>query len=87
MTDLDYFKREWTFARGLTVNLLDSLSNGQLNETPAANLGPFWKQFRHVGRLQECYQEALTTGAIKFGYNNKGYHGGCSRAALTNYLQ
>ena len=31
--------------------------------------------------------EALTTGAIKFGYNNKGYHGGCSRAALTNYLQ
>ena len=56
MTDLGYFKREWTFARGLTVDLLDSLSDAQLNETPAANLGPFWKQFRHVGRLQECYQ-------------------------------
>ena len=87
MTNLDYFKAEWTFARGLTVDLLDSLSDGDLNETPSSNLGPFWKQFRHVGRLQECYQEALRTGAIRFDYGNKRYHSGCSRNALKNYLQ
>lgn len=87
MSDCDSFKKEWTCVRRLTIDLLDSLSDAELKEIPAASLSPFWKQFRHVGRLQECYQEALKTGTIKFDYNNKRYQGGCSRAALVDYLE
>jgi uncharacterized damage-inducible protein DinB len=87
MTDLDLFKREWTFTRGLTLELLDSLTDVELSETPAPSLGPFWKQFRHVGRLQECYQEALNSKKIRFDYKNKRYRGGCSKNALRAYLR
>jgi hypothetical protein len=51
MTNLDLFKSEWTFTRGLTLDLLDSLSEVELSEPPGRDLGPFWKQFRHIGRL------------------------------------
>jgi hypothetical protein len=86
-TDLDPFKSEWAFTRALTIDLLDSLTDAELGQGPGRDLGPFWKQFRHVGRLQECYQDALNTGRIKFDYDHKRYRGGCSRDALKNYLQ
>jgi len=70
-----------------TLDLLDALTDTELVITPAVALGPFWKQFRHVGRLQECYQDALNTGRIKFDYDHKRYRGSCSREALKNYLQ
>jgi hypothetical protein len=34
-TDLDLFKSEWTFTRGLTLDLLDSLTDAELSEPPA----------------------------------------------------
>jgi uncharacterized damage-inducible protein DinB len=87
MTDLELFKNEWKFTRGLTLELLDSLTDADLSDTPGSSLGPFWKQFRHVGRLQECYMEALNTKKIKFDYRNKRYRGGCSKNALRAYLR
>jgi len=54
---------------------------------PSAALGPFWKQFRHIGRLQECYSEALNTKTIRFDYANKRYEWGCYKDALKKYLQ
>ena len=87
MTDLDLFKSEWKFTRGLTLELLDSLTDAELSQTPSPELGPFWKQFRHVGRLQECYMEALNTKKIKFDYRNKRYRSGCSKNALKAYLR
>ena len=87
MKDLDLFKSEWKFTRGLTLELLDSLTDVELSQTPSPELGPFWKQFRHVGRLQECYMEALNTKKIKFDYRNKRYRGGCSKNALKAYLR
>jgi DinB superfamily len=71
----------------LTLELLDSLTDTELSQTPSPELGPFWKQFRHVGRLQECYMEALNTKKIKFDYRNKRYRGGCSKNALKAYLR
>jgi hypothetical protein len=87
MKDLDLFKSEWKFTRGLTLELLDSLTDTELSQTPSPELGPFWKQFRHVGCLQECYMEALNTKKIKFDYRNKRYRGGCSKNALKAYLR
>jgi uncharacterized damage-inducible protein DinB len=71
----------------LTVELLDSLTDADLGETPGPGVGPFWKQFRHVGRFQECYMEALNTKKVKFDYRNKRYRGGCSKNALRAYLR
>jgi uncharacterized damage-inducible protein DinB len=87
MSDLDLFKNEWKFTRGLTLELLDSLTDADLVETPGPGVGPFWKQFRHVGRLQECYMEALNTKKVKFDYQNKRYRSGCSKNALRAYLR
>src|SRR5438093_8389487 len=87
MTDLDLFKSEWKFTRALTLELLDSLTDAELGEAPGPDVGPFWKQFRHVGRLQECYQEALNSKKIRFDYKNKRYRGGCSKNALRAYLR
>src|SRR5438445_8407787 len=87
VTDLDLFKSEWKFTRGLTLELLDSLTDAELGEAPGPDVGPFWKQFRHVGRLQECYQEALNSRKIRFDYKNKRYRGGCSKNALRAYLR
>jgi len=53
MTNPDVFKSEWTFTRGLTLDLLNSLSEVELSEPPGSDIGPFWKQFRHVGTLRE----------------------------------
>jgi DinB superfamily len=55
MSELDLFKNEWVFTRSLTLDLLDSLTDAELAKSPSPRVGPFWKQFRHVGRLQECY--------------------------------
>jgi uncharacterized damage-inducible protein DinB len=87
MSELDLFKSEWNFSRRLTLELLDSLSDAELAETPGRPLGPYWKQFRHVGRLQECFQEALNTKKVRFDYVNKRYRGGCSKSALKAYLR
>jgi len=84
---LDAFRRYWSFVRGLSLTLLGCLTNSELSYTPGASLGPFWKQFRHVGGVQECYMEALTTGKIRFAYQDKHYHGGTSKDALLTYLQ
>jgi uncharacterized damage-inducible protein DinB len=86
MTDLDVFTTERNFTRRLTLDLLESLSDAELGETPGRGLGPFWKQFRHVGRIQECYLEGLRSGRIKFDYENKRYRGGCSKDSLKAYL-
>jgi hypothetical protein len=87
MKELDLFKSEWTFARGLTLELLDSLTDTELTYALGPGLAAFWKQFRHVGRVQECYVEALNTKRIKFDYANERYRGGCSKERLRSYLQ
>src|SRR5438046_1310552 len=76
----------WSFTRGLTLDLLGSVVTDALLYSPGADLGPMWKQFRHVGRVQENYVEALTTGRIRFDWTNT-YRGGPSTEALGEYLR
>jgi uncharacterized damage-inducible protein DinB len=80
------FESEWRFARGLTRDLLESLEPHELAFTPGANLGPFWKHFRHLGRVQENYLQAIETGRVAFGFDNTTYRGDASRQPLVDYL-
>ena len=43
LTELELFKSEWIFARGLTLELLDPLTDVELSQVPGANLAPFCK--------------------------------------------
>src|SRR5438270_6776378 len=76
----------WTFTRGLTNDLLGALDDEALGYSPGSGLGPSWKQFRHVGRVQENYVEALETRRIVFDVTDT-YRGGPSRDGLAGYLR
>lgn len=80
------FRSAWTFTRGLTNDLLSVLSTQDLMFVPGPGMGALWKQFRHVGRVQECYMEALTTRKIDFTPAGKSYDGGPQKEWLINYL-
>lgn len=83
---IERFESQWKFARGLTMDLLGSLEPDELAFTPGANLGPFWKHFRHLGRVQENYLQAIDTGRVVFGFDNTTYRGDASRQSLIDYL-
>jgi|SRR5690242_4940305 uncharacterized damage-inducible protein DinB len=83
---LERFESQWWFARSLTRDLLESLEPHELSFTPGVNLGPFWKHFRHLGRIEENYLEALETQKVTFGFENTTYRGDASRQDLLNYL-
>ncbi len=80
------FRSAWTFTRGLTRDLLTVMSTDDLLFVPGPRLGPLWKQFRHVGRVQECYMEALTTKKINFTPEGKSYDRGPQKEWLDDYL-
>jgi len=88
-SEFDYslaFSSAWTFTRGLTHDLLKDMSDSDLLFLPGPQLGAFWKQFRHVGRVQECYIEALSTGNMDFSPAGKSYDQGPSKRWLVEYL-
>ena len=89
MSDLliDHFISQWKFLRGLTKDLLESISQEEMVHGPNASVGPWWKQFRHVGRVQENYLNAIETGAVKFGFEGVTYGGRESKEELWKYLQ
>src|SRR5262245_60458711 len=80
------FEDQWRFAPGLTPDLLLSMDEADLRFSPGQGLGPLWKQFRHVGRVQENYQRALASGRIEFSFEGTSYGGGASRKELIGYL-
>lgn len=81
------FRSAWSFTRSLTTDLLDEMSESDLLFLPGPQLGAFWKQFRHVGRVQECYIEALSTRSIDFTPAGKSYDQGPSKQWLQAYLK
>lgn len=86
--ELAMFANSWTFTRALTLDMLASLTDSDLLWSPAASntAGAFWKQFRHLGRVQENYMDALDSGTITFSCDGKQYDGGASHKALRDYL-
>jgi uncharacterized damage-inducible protein DinB len=84
---IDHFISQWKFLRGLTQDLLETLSQGEMTRAPNTSVGPWWKQFRHVARVQENYLDAIETGIVKFGFEGTSYQGHESKEELQKYLQ
>jgi uncharacterized damage-inducible protein DinB len=83
---IEHFGSQWHFVRGLTRDLLESLSDQELTATPGLSLGCWWKQFRHMGRVQENYLEAIETRTVRFGIEGTSYSAGPSKGNLLKYL-
>lgn len=79
----------YSFNRQLTLDLLKSLSAKGLQWSPGEGIGPLWKQFRHMGRVQDNYIRAIKTGKTIFdhGIELYPYDGGPSKVQLIKYLQ
>ncbi len=78
---------EWKFVRGLSLDLLAALSKEGFSYAPLDGMGEFWRQFRHVGRVQEDYVRAIERGQIEFSTSTSSYTGGPSQQALLEYLK
>jgi hypothetical protein len=80
------FDAHWRLARGLSCDLLRSLEDTDLLFSPGDHVGPLWKQFRHLGRVQENYLRAMDGGRVVFTCEGLTYSGGPSRQHLLSYL-
>jgi uncharacterized damage-inducible protein DinB len=87
MISLNEFFEEWRWARGLSIGLLEALPEALLTAKPVAISGAWWKQFRHLARVQENYVRALETGSIHFTCERSLYTGGANRESLLTYLK
>lgn len=77
----------WKTHRNLTYDLLQSLSEKTLKKTVGKNMGSIGKQFRHMGDIQFCYIEAITTGKIDFSKVLRDYSIEHSTIKLRQFLE
>lgn len=78
---------EWRFVRGLTMEILAELDEADLEYAGLPSMGPFWKQFRHMARVQQDYIDAIETSKIAFTTDGKTYSGGGDAIHLATYLE
>ncbi len=84
---LNHFLDQWRFLRSLTYDFIESTSELELRNSPSSAVSPLWKQFRHVGRVQENYLSALDSGMIKFTTEGCSYIGGSDKQQILLYLR
>ncbi len=77
----------WKTHRNLTYDLLKFLPEEKLNKTVGKNMGSIGKQFRHLGDVQLCYNEAMKTGRIDFSKYRRDYSIENSKEKLTQFLE
>ena len=77
----------WKLFRNLTYDLLESLSEKDLTKKVGKTMGSIGKQFRHLGDVQLCYNEALKTGKIDFGKYRRDYSIEGSKLKLRQFLE
>ncbi|MFX1316573.1 MAG: DinB family protein [Promethearchaeota archaeon] len=76
----------WKLFRKLTYDLLESLSEKMLSKTVSKNMGSIGKQFRHLGDVQLCYNEAIKNGKIDFSKYRRDYSIENSKLKLKQFL-
>lgn len=61
---LNYHFQAWKFHRGLTLDILKSLTNEQLKLTVGKNMGTLGQQFRHIAKIELEYLDAIKSKKI-----------------------
>ena len=71
--DLKQLLEDWQAMRQLTLDLLDELPEEHLSFAVGKNMGTIGKQYRHIGDVQICYNEAIKTGKADFNKYRRDY--------------
>ena len=58
---------EWRALRAMSLDLLDVATRDFLDFSPNSNIGTVWRQYRHLGRVQENYTAAIRSGSFQRG--------------------
>ncbi len=85
--ELEIKINSWKTHRNLTYDLLKILPEEKLKETVGKNMGTMGKQFRHLGDVQLCYNEAIRTGKIDFNKYRRDYSIESSKEKLEKFLK
>jgi len=73
--------------RQMTLDLLKAIPEEKLDFAVGKNMGSLGKQFRHIGDVQICYNEAIKTGKIDFNKYRKDYSLETSKEKLKTFLE
>lgn len=85
--DLKQLLEDWQAMRQLTLDLLDELPEENLLFTVGKNMGTIGKQYRHIGDVQICYNEAIKTGKVDFNKYRRDYSLENSKEKLKAFLE
>ncbi len=85
--ELKQLLTEWKEMRKLTLDLLDELPEEHLSFTVGESMGTIGKQYRHLGDVQICYNEAIKTGKIDFEEYKREYSLENSKTKLKDFLK
>lgn len=84
--ELKQLLEDWQAMRQLTLDLLDELPEEHLSFAVGKNMGTIRKQYRHIGDVQICYNEAIKTGNADFKKYRRDYSIENSREKLKAFL-
>ena len=85
--DLKQLLEDWQAMRQLTLDLLEELPEEHLSLAVGKNMGTIGKQYRHIGDVQICYNEAIKTGKVDFNKYRKDYSLEKSKVKLKTFLE
>lgn len=77
---------DWQTMRQLTLDLLDELPKEHLSFTVGKNMGTIGKQYRHIGDVQICYNEAIKNKKMSFDKYRRDYSLENSKEKLKAFL-
>ena len=84
--ELKQLTEDWQAMHQLTLDLLNELPEENLSYTVSKNMGTIGKQYRHLGDVQICYNEAIKTGKINFDKYRRDYSLENSKEKLKAFL-
>lgn len=85
--ELKKLLEDWQERRQLTLDLLDELPEEHLYFTVDKNMKTIAEQYKNIGDVQICYNEAIKTGKADFSKMKKDYSLKTSKEKLKAFLE
>lgn len=85
--ELQQLLQDWQSIHQLTLDLLNELPEDRLNFKVCEKMGTIGKQYRHIGDVQICYNEAIKTKEMDFSKYKRDYSLEDSKEKLKFFLE
>ena len=84
---LQDFARHWRFARGMTYEFIEGVSEKNWLFTPHSASSPLAEQFRHMAQVAGVYNSGLRNGALNWSLKKDSYDGPLDKAMIVASLR